>query len=147
MRVVCFKTDLFASPESRPRSERALGYFLDTLYKIDCDYLRDNPQTPFVLKAGVIYQQESYGMPEQWKSIPEVLADGHGDCEDLACWLAACLTVQRGIPARVIWKAKHVAGPNGRFSLYHILVELPSGKLLDPSKALGMKNYRPGNNR
>jgi len=135
MNNVCFKTDLFTSQKTRSRSEMALDHFLDCLYKLDCDYLRAKPQTPFILNAGVRYRAESYNKPESWKTIPLVMRDGFGDCEDLACWLAAALTVQRGNVSRPLWKVKR----RGNFSLYHIQVRDSHGRILDPSKALGMR--------
>jgi hypothetical protein len=145
MRNVTFKTDLFTSRQARPRSEKALGYFLNTLYLIDCDFLRDNPTTPGILAAGVEYKREKLfvsgvggkkiQLPESWKSVPEIIRDGFGDCEDLACWLAAMMTIQRGIPSRPVWTVKR----RGGFSLYHIIVQDHRGKKYDPSRALGMR--------
>lgn len=135
MNNVCFKTDLFLSNKTRARSEKALGYFLKVLYTLDCDYLRSNPETPFILNAGIHYRAESYNKPESWKTIPLVIQDRSGDCEDLACWLAAALTVQRNDLSKPIWRVKR----RGNFSLYHILVKDSKGRILDPSKALGMR--------
>ena len=45
---------------------------------------------PFPHDAGVIYKLEPPG-EEVWKLAHDVVADGWGDCEDLAAWNAAGL--------------------------------------------------------
>jgi len=133
MRDVDFRVQLFRTELERPRSERALGYFLATLTAINCDYLRQYPQTPKLYDAGVRYKAEPSGQ-EEWKDVPTVRLDGHGDCEDLACWRTAELIVS-GIQARPIFKYQRVTP---EFSLYHIQVRWPNGRIEDPSKVLGM---------
>lgn len=133
MRRVCFESDIFTSPEVMARSEKALDRFLIVLYQMDVDYLKDNPDTPGIYNAGVHYRKEPVPL-EAWKTIPIVLQDGYGDCEDLACWRAAELSVRHGIQARPVWYKK----TKGRFNLYHIIVKCPDGKKEDPSRRLGM---------
>ena len=76
---------------------------------------------------------------------------GFGDCEDLACWLAAELDVRYGIAARPDFTKQTLA--DGRV-LYHIIVRLPDGVtlpdgtrthsiggqsfMMDPSRQCGM---------
>lgn len=106
--------------------------FLSVLTNIDVDYLHQYPQTIGIYRAGVMYRSEGMGI-ESWKSIPILLQDGFGDCEDLACWLAAQYRV-RGIGAIPFWTKKQY----GRMTIYHIRVRLPDGTIEDPSKKLGM---------
>lgn len=58
------------------------------------------------------------------------------NCEDLACWRAAELRVRYGIAAIPIFTCKPRA--NGGY-LYHITVQLPDGRIEDPSRRLGMR--------
>lgn len=97
------------------------------------DWLRCYPKTPPLYKSGVVYRREPPGV-ELWKDIPHCIADGFGDCEDLACWRAAEYRIHnvRAMPA-----FRKRIFPDG-FSLYHIVVKLPDGKIEDPSKRLGM---------
>lgn len=98
-----------------------------------------NPRLPSVYDAGVEYRREPPGN-EQFKDVVSVLRDGHGDCEDLACAVAAWRVVRRGELAQpnVNWKP---LGP--RNWLYHITVQRPGLPDEDPSKLLGMGN-EPG---
>lgn len=142
MNKVTFVTDLFelarvGGRDGRShRSEKALGYYLWLLYQLNVDFLRENPRTVRLYESGVRYKAErpSFTHPEQWRMIPKVIEYGVGDCEDLACWLAAEFTVQRGIPAKPFW-SREVSGRN---AVYHIRVRTRGGRILDPSKVLGM---------
>lgn len=136
MREVTFETEVFRTPADIKRGEVALQAYLDALYAINCQYLKDYPSTPGIYQAGVRYQREPLGF-EKWKTIPIVRRDGHGDCEDLAAWRAAELTVKHGIPARPKWVLQPTGGTGIR--LYHIIVQFPNGTTDDPSKRLGMK--------
>lgn len=132
MRRIVLDVDLFGRDEDRDLSERALVHALEVLTLADEAYLRRNPGTPDLYRAGVRYQAEPIPQ-EQWKAIPYVLRDKHGDCEDLAAWRVASYRV-RGIAARptFIWRKV------GQVKIYHILVELPNGTIEDPSRILGM---------
>ena len=79
---------------------------------------RSDPLLPSVYEAGVVYRREPPGN-EQFKDVHAVLQDGHGDCEDLACAVAAFRTVRTGeaCTPTITWKP---LGPNGW--LYHITV-------------------------
>lgn len=136
MRSVVFETEIFKTPRDRARGELALTLYLRTLFALDVQYLRDYPLTPNLYSSGVRYKAEPPGI-EIWKDIPVVIRDRHGDCEDLACWLAAEYVVKRGIAAKPEW----VLQPQTRvgFRLYHIIVRLPDGRTEDPSKFLGMR--------
>ncbi len=147
-------TEAFQAREEN-LSSRVLQILLDALYAIDCEWLKAHPELPgiytlahdigvgFAPRPGkklgphgewMRYEMEPLGQ-EDWKDIPTCLADGVADCEDLACWRAAELTVRHGLPARP--KATGKKRPDGSV-LYHIKVLYPDGRWEDPSKILGM---------
>jgi hypothetical protein len=123
-----------------------MDIYLRTLFELDMDYLRENPFTESPYGYNVRYKAErspaafSSGtyLPESWKTIPEVIRDGHGDCEDLSCWLAAYFSFS-GIAASPFWTKKIFNSNGTTFTLYHIRVRMNSGEILDPSRDLGMK--------
>ena len=158
---VTFVTDLFQGPHELALSHKVLQLMLDCLYEINCAWLKDHPEAPGIYDGGIVeknpgryvsdvarshtgmkrsqlttlhYEEEPLGQ-EDWKDIPTIIKDGFADCEDLACWRAAELTVRYGVPARptFTWKVR----PNGAY-LYHIKVLYPDGTIEDPSKMLGM---------
>jgi hypothetical protein len=159
---VTFVVDLFRGPHELKESHAALQFMLDCLYNINCMWLRAHPEAPRVYASGIVernpgrfvagavpkeltglkrsqlnklkYEEEPLGQ-EDWKDIPTCLRDGIADCEDLACWRAAELTVRDGIPARPSFTYK--VRPNGSY-LYHITVLYPDGSREDPSRLLGM---------
>lgn len=127
--------DLFQGERERPLSRRALQTMLDALYRIDVLYLQAHPETPSLYTTGVRYMEEPIGQ-EEWQDIPTCLRMGIADCEDLASWRAAELTVKQGIPARPIFHEHR--RPNGSY-LYHILTKYPDGRIEDPSQITGMR--------
>lgn len=87
---------------------------------------------PPLYEAGIRYHNEQN--TEDWQTVDELYQSGAGDCEDLASALAA-ESQERGIMA---WPAFYFRQrPNGS-RLYHIVVRLPDGRILDPSRRLGM---------
>jgi len=74
---------------------------------------------------------------ERWDSFDIVLRRGFGDCEDLAAWCAAALRM-RGIDARAVVRKSNSPGV-----AWHAIVQLPDGRILDPSRWCGMGNGRP----
>lgn len=138
---VTFVTSMFNGPKDQALSHQYLQIMLDALFACNIAYLRANPDTPSIYAKDAVtkkprmrYQQEPMGQ-EDWKDIPTCLRDGEGDCEDLACWLAAEKVVKEGIAARPFFTHKVMS--NGA-SLYHIKVKYPDGTEEDPSKKLGM---------
>lgn len=100
---------------------------------------RSNPSLPSIYEAGVVYRREPPGN-EQFKDVVSVLSDKHGDCEDLACAVAAWRTVRthEHCTPTVTWK------PLGKNRwLYHITVTRADGSREDHSRELGM-NREPG---
>lgn len=123
-----------------PHSARTISLLLWVLTKINLLYLKTHPATPPLYRSQVRYQREPPGR-EEWRAIPQVLRDGHGDCEDLACWRAAELLAQGiGAEAFVTYREKVVDGRVKR--LYHVRVRFrrPNGSMTteDPSRRLGM---------
>jgi len=138
MKEVIFRTRLFQSEAERPASEVVLRLFLEALTAANVAWLKFNPNTPPIYEAGVRYHQETPkvkggAIPEEWLQIPYVMERGWGDCEDLACWLAAELQC-KGTQAHPVFSWR----TSGRYSIYHIMVKLPDGRVLDPSRRLGM---------
>lgn len=132
MKVIKFRATIFRTEAERKASERILLILLDALVKINLVFLKLHPDTPKLYNSGVFYQREDG--TEDWLDVGEVLREGHGDCEDLACYRVAELIIS-GIAARpeLKWKNK------GDIFLYHILVRYPNGELEDPSRKLGMR--------
>ena len=152
---ITFVTEGFHGTEDRKLSERFLNILLMALYRMNCEWLKNHPELPGIYTLAsdarmghlprpdkrlgpggtwMRYETEPLGQ-EDWKDIPTCLRDGFADCEDLACWRAAELTVRHGIPA--VPRAKGKERPDGSL-LYHITVQYPDGRTEDPSRKLGM---------
>jgi hypothetical protein len=130
-----FKIGVFG--KSRAINERVLYILLDALVEIDELILRSIPGLPSLYRSGVRYQREPLGV-EDWCDVLEVIRQGFADCEDLASWRVAELRVRHGINARPYVKKPKLVGPNRSVLMYHIQVQLPDGRIEDPSKRLGM---------
>jgi hypothetical protein len=114
------------------RTAKVISMLLRALVECNLAYLEEHPETPHPYRAGIRYRREKRA--ERWKSIPKVIADGEGDCEDLAAYLAAYL-VHKGekrVSVVVRWREQ----PAGN-RLFHVLVRGPNG-YEDPSRQLGM---------
>lgn len=88
---------------------------------------------PPLYESGVVYRRErQHTLPglERVQSAEETYLIGYGDCDDLAPWRCAELQ-NRGLDAR----ARVIRSPG---ICYHVVVELPSGRVEDPSARLGM---------
>ena len=101
------------------------------------------------MTSGIRYQEEPPGR-EDWDDAPTVAARGWGDCEDLAAYLAAELRETHGVAAECVIKYRYITAsevrnqnypiaPKDGIFLIHVLVRLPDGRVVDPSKWLGMK--------
>lgn len=120
--------------ELNPDSAR-LRILLDCLVRLDLLQLKRH-RLPSIYKAGIKYKREPLREQsdfERWKTIAEILRDGEGDCEDLACARVAELRMKkiRAIP----WLIKHG-------STWHVVVKYPDGHIEDPSARLGMRRVR-----
>lgn len=132
---VTFVTGLFDGDKERELSHRTLDVLLAALLRIDMTYLRAHPETPDLYQSGVYYQEEPPGQ-EDWQDVWTSLRMKAADCEDLAAWRAAELNVRLGI--RAVPKFIFERRKDGSY-LYHIQVQLPDGRVEDPSRVLGMR--------
>lgn len=103
---------------------------LTGLVALDLGQLRRGLVPPLYAATHVRYRREPPGR-EQWQSALEVFKAGHGDCEDLACWLAASYQLVGRTDA-------HAAIIDVRMGLKHCVVRFRDGSIEDPSKKLGM---------
>ena len=123
---------VFAIP--RP-TQAMLQTLLASLVRVNMLYLRANPSTPRLLQSGVRYQPEE---SEVWQTIGELQRTKRGDCEDLACALAAELRVRGyGAIPFLSWKERPMVAGKTQGKLYHVRVKV-GDKIVDPSKLLGM---------
>ena len=137
MERITFRLGLFSGEADRPRSELVLRVLLTALVADNYTLLRAYGRAfPPIYLSGVHYRMEP-PPAEEWKNLRAVLEDGHGDCEDLACWRVAELRAA-GFWARPTIRYRM----QGRLSVYHILVERPGGVIEDPSRLLGMGGDR-----
>ena len=130
MQPITFDIVLFKDKQDSQRSKKAMLYLLEALSQVNLTWLQKYPTLP-LYKTRVVYEAEE---TEIWKDVPNVLNDGYGDCEDLACWRVAELR-KAGIAARpyISWRTM----PSGAVR-FHALVLRPDGRIEDPSLALGM---------
>ena len=124
-----------------PASPATLTAALEGITAVDCVMMNEaiKAGTPFPrLRDGRVRYvrdpQRGDGV-EHWKFVDQVYRDGYGDCEDLAPMLAAEFRVYEGLCAIAIVTR---SGPK----TFHARVRLPDGKILDPSRALGMRKRR-----
>lgn len=122
---------------------------LEALVQQDVRYLRSHPRTPPLYEAGVVWRMEGLnrctGRPaEHFATIPEVMEQGWGDCEDLAAWRAAELRLA-GHPrayAFAVRSGKMRHPELGLVNLIHILTSRDGScnprAIEDPSIVLGM---------
>lgn len=131
MGPIRFHIELFGKRGDKNRSRKVLLLLMECLSQINILWLKKNKAPP-LYKSGVRYEREPQGI-ENWQDIPHILANGVGDCEDLACWRIAELRLH-GIKARPYIKWRRDNG----LTTYHALVMWPNQKIEDPSLALGM---------
>lgn len=75
--------------------------------------------------------------PEHWRTVKEIWQYGGGDCEDLACAVAAELTLNGEEARPVIYRV--------RPGLIHVVVQrMADRQLLDPSLLGGMRESARG---
>lgn len=122
----------------RPLSRRSMNHALEALVRINCDWLRSNPDSPWLYDSGVRYAVEPTGY-ELWDPTALLLARGAGDCDDLACARAAELRVREGdTRARADCYPSSIR--NGRRT-WHAIVVRGDGTVEDPSARLGMPTH------
>lgn len=107
-----------------------LNVLVRALCALDVLYLRAHPNTPLLKASGVRYQTQPRGC-ERFRTVPDVLAAGSGDCDQLAPWRAAELRVKQGI--RALPEVRRMST-----NLWHVYVRMPDGSVEDISAHLGM---------
>ena len=98
-----------------------------------------DPTLPSIYDAGIVYRREPPGY-EQFCDVATLLRRGWGDCEDLACAIAAWRVARTGELARPCVTWQPVTPEHWQ---YHITVLRADGTREDPSARLGMNN-EPG---
>lgn len=125
-----------------PTSREAIQALVDQVYQADCAFLAAHPQAPDLYRSGVVYGREPRGAfveggEERFAGVLECLRVGWGDCDDLAPWRAAELTVREGLPSRALVIPAPGSRPGGPPS-WHVVVQRGDGVMEDPSAQLGM---------
>jgi hypothetical protein len=110
-----------------PRGIRFYTDALEGLARVNTDLYREH-KLPSIYSGRVRYRRES---TEEWRPVTEVLADGWGDCEDLAAARVGELRASGEQGASVLVKR---TGPQ----MTHALVKRADGTIEDPSRKLGM---------
>jgi len=141
---VLFRTSLFSNSENAVNDERALMSLMNALVQVNLAWLKSNPDTPRLYESGVVYIPEPEGQ-EIFADIPNVIAAGGGDCDDLVAWRVAELKfhgIDKRARVRLIAYPRQCPVPGEPCTLYHVQV-LRSGLLSnypeDPSARLGMR--------
>jgi hypothetical protein len=132
VRRVEFITSAFQNNTSTHESLTYLQLLLHSLVMLDVAYLRFHPNAPPLYRAGIRYQREPRGY-EQWLTLPCILKQRWGDCEDLA----AARTAELIVSGADAWPCFHWR-KQGNALVYHIVVCRPDGLVEDPSRILGM---------
>ena len=116
-----------------PSREAVLRLMMEALIAANVAYLLAHPETPRLYESGVRYEEEP-DEQDDWNDIPETLALGVGDCEDLARWRIAELRVAGELTAM----PRVTVFTQDRKVTYHITVRRAAGLIEDPSRELGM---------
>ncbi len=95
--------------------------------------LRRGAPMPSPLIAAGRVRYDRADADERWLTWPELLAQGRGDCEDLAAAVAAERTVL-GMPSRV----RIIPSPSGGPWAHAVVQDVRTGRMLDPSITAGM---------
>lgn len=142
--------------------EQTLAQLLRVLVEHNIRLLK-RERLPLLYASGVRYEREPPGT-EQWRAADRILADGFGDCEDLAAWRAAEIavhgisavgsndrdrreTTQREVGYAGDFLVRDVAAVLRRIeeNQYHVVVQYFIGGIRyedDPSLRLGMPRQR-----
>lgn len=115
-------------------NESILCALLKALVSINVAIMRET-SVPHPYRAGLHYQREPIcRYCEEWRDCLEVLHKKGGDCEDLVGYYVAWYRV-RGVPVVPFIKKPRVTDD---VLMYHIQAQLPDGRIVDPSRVLGM---------
>ena len=115
-----------------PASTSAITAMMEGLTVLDM-VLIERRGLPPLYELGIRYRPEPAGV-ERWLNADEMQSRRFADCEDLACYRTAELRL-RGVPAIAVTKR---TGPKR----FHGVVQLPDGRIEDPSRILGMGRRR-----
>lgn len=143
-----FKASLVVGGMDRSRfgealSDQTFGILLGSLVALNESLLRSfachGLRLPHPYETSLRYEREPPPQ-EEWLDIIELYERGVGDCEDLAAALAAWLRVYEGKDAHAAFARRTVHMPEvGPVWLFHCFVVV-DGRILDPSKRLGMSS-------
>lgn len=131
-------------PDDLDRSRKSILCMMLGLSLANLEFLKfarnRGTKIPKLYDSGILYQAEDG--TENWQDIPHLLRKGYGDCEDLACFRVAehMLNGVRALPY-VTWRTEGKTR-----TILHAVVQLPDGRIEDPSRALGMSGdptFRP----
>lgn len=135
------------SPVKEAAGLEPIVYVLRALAQVNGWHHRTGDYVP-LFRSGVKYVAEAPGR-EEWKDVPKLYSDRHGDCEDLACAYAGELQAGKGLilrGGRYVWQRHPISALPAirwkRFSqglLIHVVTLFPDGSTIDPSVLLGMK--------
>lgn len=124
-----------------PSNKPALDAALEGLTRLNEAIIEQRAQAgaplPKPYESKVVWRPDGFkgGHKETWDTWDVCVSRGYGDCEDLAAATAAYLR-REGIPARAV-----VQPSNSRGVAWHAVVELPDGRIMDPSVKMGMHEY------
>lgn len=116
-----------------PSREAVLRLMMEALVSANVGYLRLRRETPPLYESGVRYEEEPDAQ-DDWNDIPETIALGVGDCEDLSGWRIAELRVAGEVAAM----PRVTVSTQDNKVTYHVAVRRASGLIEDPSRELGM---------
>jgi hypothetical protein len=141
-----FDLSIFGGGLPSSVSEQMSRYLLNALKEVDELWLvimnREWKKThkgplPSLYSMDVVYKKEP-ASSEKWLDVPKIISKKVADCEDLAAYRAAELSLKGAYSYPDIF-------PSG--SGYHVIVRTPMGngidRIEDPSKKLGMKGPVP----
>ena len=133
-------TGLFSLAGPRA-STRAIRRVLMGGYEVALGVLQNKRLgVPPLYRAGVRYEREKKPGYECWLDPYTTWKQGWGDCDDLAMWRAAELTLGKGMHGKRIKAIPLLVVQSFSPAKFHVVVGTPSGKFLDdPSKRLGMR--------
>lgn len=124
-----------------PSNKPALDAALEGLTRLNEAIIEQRDQAgaplPKPYESKVVWRPDGFkgGHKETWDTWDVCVSRGYGDCEDLAAATAAYLR-REGIPARAVVQPSNSPGV-----AWHAVVELPDGRIMDPSAKMGMHEY------
>lgn len=126
--------------EINPEHSRGIDYALRQLFAFDLAWLLSHRTAP-LYSTGVRYAREPWAQQiEEFASVPIVLGRGWGDCDDLACWRAAELTLAGQTSEPFVLETP--ASREGARRWHAVVRNHVTGQIEDPSLVLGMGRGR-----